>query len=90
VDRRFFQSFPLFHRLRGSYRGWDYVIYLWNTTSDTYDQVLRDPDEPDIFFYGVAWSPDGQRLASGTYMHGVLVWDVPTRNFHWVGRAYPT
>lgn len=53
--------------------GWDYVINLWDPASEASVQVIRDPDDPDIFFYGAAWSPDGQRLASGTFMHGVLV-----------------
>src|SRR5215472_3663090 len=38
----------------------------------------------------VAWSPDGHLLACGTFLQGVLVWDVTARSPRWVGRAHAT
>ena len=32
----------------------------------------------------------GKLLASGTYLHGVQVWEMTTSSPHWVGRAQPT
>ena len=51
--------------------GWDNSIRLWDAATSTPDQILSDADDP-IYFFCVAWSADGQRLAAGTYMHGVL------------------
>jgi WD40 repeat protein len=50
---------------------------LWDPTTGSCVQVLRDRDFEDTFF-SVAWSPDGHVLASGTLLHGVRVWDVTT------------
>ena len=49
-------------------------------------QVLGDSDSADTLFYGVAWSPDGERLASGTYQRGVQVWDGMARSRRWLSR----
>src|SRR5207253_10951993 len=69
--------------------GWDSAIRLWDPTTGTCVQILRDLDHPDTVFYGVAWSPDGHQLASGTYMHGLLVWEVTADRCRWIGRQLP-
>ncbi len=33
----------------------------------------------DVFLYGVAWSPDGNRLATTTAKHSVEIWNAATR-----------
>jgi WD40 repeat protein/transcriptional regulator with XRE-family HTH domain len=69
---------------------WDNVIRLWDPATGVCVQVLQDPDYPDTLYYGMAWRSDGQRLASGTNMHGVQVSEVNARSQHWVGRQLPT
>ncbi|MCX6047260.1 MAG: AAA family ATPase [Chloroflexi bacterium] len=76
------------HRWLASTEGTD-AIRLWDSTSETSLQVLQHPDKIDRYFYGVAWSPDGQRIASGTYQRGVLVWDVTAHTQQWIGRTFP-
>jgi WD40 repeat protein len=46
--------------------------------------LIEKQQVPDTFFYGLAWSPDGKRLICGTYLHGVLVWEVAARSYHWI------
>ncbi|MFL5664918.1 MAG: WD40 repeat domain-containing protein [Ktedonobacteraceae bacterium] len=58
--------------------GLDQTIRLWDPTTDTCVQVLRDLDAEDTVFFSVAWSPNGQFLASGTLPQGVLLWDMTT------------
>lgn len=65
-------------------------VRLWDTATGGCLQELRDPDAADIIFQGVGWSPDGQFLACGSYLHGVLVWDVNARSRRWVGQTQPT
>jgi len=52
--------------------------------------LFQNPDHVDTAFYGIAWSPDGRRLASGTYLHGVPVWEVATRSQRWLSRGQQT
>ena len=66
--------------------GWDQVIQLRDLTSGTRDEI----QEPKGFFYGLAWSPDGERLAIGTYLCGILVYEVNTMTRRWMGDDYPT
>jgi len=66
--------------------GWDQVIQLRDLTSETKENI----QEPKAFFYGLAWSSDGERLAIGTDFHGILVWEVNTRTRSWMGSEYPT
>src|SRR5216684_6368178 len=54
--------------------GWDRSIRLWDPTTASCAQILRDLDHPDTNFFGVAWSPDGKLLACGTFLQGVRVW----------------
>ncbi len=77
--------------------GWDNTIRLWIPApqagcpaTGTCIQVLQDSDNPDTTFRGVAWSPDGRRLSSGSYLHGVQVWDVTAHTQRWVSRTHPT
>ncbi len=56
--------------------GWDSAVRLWDASTGTCVQLLRDPDSIDAVFYGVAWSPDGQWLATGSYQQGVQVLSV--------------
>ena len=70
--------------------GSDSAIRLWDPTDGSCLQVLGDPDNRDTFFYGVAFSPDGKLLASGTFLRGALVWDMSTRSLRWANRAHAT
>ena len=65
-------------------------IGLWDPTTGARLHDLRDPDAADTVFHGVAWSPDGNLLAAGSYLRGVLVWDVTTRRRRWVGEVRAT
>jgi len=46
---------------------------------------MRDSDAVETIFLGVAWSPDGRLLASGSYLRGVQVWEMPAGTRRWVG-----
>src|SRR5207245_216639 len=48
--------------------------------------MAHDCDHLDTWFWGVAWSPDGKRLAGTTYGRGMLLWEMRTRSGHWIGR----
>jgi WD40 repeat protein/transcriptional regulator with XRE-family HTH domain len=67
--------------------GSDSAIRLWDPTDGNCLQVLGDPDNRDTLFYGVAFSPDGKLLATGTFLRGALVWDLSTRSLRWANRA---
>ena len=58
--------------------GWDNAIRLWDPATGSCVQVLRDLDHPETHFFGLAWSPDGTRLASGGGSRDsgeLFVWD---------------
>ncbi|HET9908885.1 MAG TPA: NB-ARC domain-containing protein [Anaerolineales bacterium] len=69
---------------------WDNIIHLWNAETGSLLQVLRHPADHGNYFYGLAWSPDGQRLASATYRHGIQIFEPDTHHQHWVGSPFPT
>lgn len=74
---------------------WDTDIRVWSLKADEAEQVFQEPDDPNNIFYALAWSPDGQRLASATYLshRGVLVWDmsgVAARPLLWCSPPQPT
>ncbi len=46
-------------------------IRLWDSASGACLQVLQHPDDSSNMFYSLAWSPDGQQLACGTWRDGV-------------------
>jgi small GTP-binding protein len=48
------------------------AVLLWDTSSGTQVQVLNGHESG---VYSVAWSPDGQRLVSGSYDTNIVVWD---------------
>jgi WD40 repeat protein len=50
--------------------------------------MLQDLDHPESIFFGLAWSPDGQLLANGTYQWGIQVWDVNAASLRWVARTH--
>ena len=69
--------------------GWDNAIRVWDTVTEAEVQILRDPDGVDTVFTGVAWSPDGKFLASGTSQQGVYVWEMATLTRLWIGQKDP-
>lgn len=69
---------------------WDNIVRLWDVTSRDTIQILQHPDDPGNFFYGLAWSPDGQRLACATYRRGVHVFEMNASKQGWVARPFPT
>jgi WD40 repeat protein len=60
---------------------WDNAIRLWEPNSGNCLHVLEHTDDASNFYFGVAWSPDGQRLAAGTHRHGVQVFNM-TADYH--------
>src|SRR2546428_13568654 len=55
--------------------GADSLVTLWEVESSTAPRVLRGHRES---VHGVAWSPDGHLLASGTLLQGGVMWNVTT------------
>ena len=70
--------------------GWDHAIRLWDPPTGTCVQILQALDDPETVFFSVAWSPDGERLASGTVLQGVLMWEGMGRSPGWVRYGLPT
>jgi WD40 repeat protein len=50
-------------------------VWVWNVATRQVEQTLEGHSST---VYSVAFSPDGERLASGSYDHTVRVWDVAT------------
>ena len=69
---------------------WHNTIRLWDATSGVCLQVIQDPDDSGNFFDSLAWSPDGQRLAVGTYRQGVLVWGLTAGHQRWPDQQVAT
>ena len=69
---------------------WDNAVRLWDAASGVCLQVLRHPDDSGNYFFGLDWSPDGQKLAVGTYRRGVQVYEIGADHQHWVGHPFPT
>jgi WD40 repeat protein len=70
--------------------GLDNAVQVWDATTETVVQTLRDPNHFDTSFFGIEWSPDGRFLAGGSYQQEVQVWEVSTGTRRWVGRGQPT
>jgi WD40 repeat protein/tetratricopeptide (TPR) repeat protein len=68
---------------------WNNAVRLWEVTSGDCFQVLHYPDEAGDYFDRLAWSPDGERLATGTYTHGIQLFKMEAQQPHWVGRHFP-
>ncbi|WP_342376156.1 WD40 repeat domain-containing protein [Myxococcus stipitatus] len=51
-------------------------IHLWDVATGKCLRVLEGHDIGEIL--GLAWSPDGRKLASGSRSHDARVWDVET------------
>ncbi|MEO8607944.1 MAG: NB-ARC domain-containing protein [Chloroflexota bacterium] len=69
---------------------WNNIIRLWNPASGDCLEIFQHPAAADNFFYGLAWSPDGRQLASGTNRRGIQVFDLTTRQQRWIGAPFPT
>ena len=69
---------------------WDNAIRLWDSRSGECIRVLQYPDGEDNFFQRIAWSPDGQRLACGTFRRGVKIFEMKSQQRSWVGVHFPT
>jgi WD40 repeat protein/transcriptional regulator with XRE-family HTH domain len=69
---------------------WDNMIRLWDPISGTCSQILEHPDASASFFGGVAWSPDGERLACGSHQHGVHVFEMTAQQPRWARALFPT
>ncbi len=67
--------------------GEDNAIRVWDASTGASAQILQDSDHVDTIFHCVAWSPDGQWLATGSLQQGVQVWEVTTGRCRWVGRT---
>lgn len=68
---------------------WDNTIRLWNPITGECQQVLQHPEDAGNYFYSLAWSPDGQRLACGTYRRGVHVFEMSGAQ-RWGGQEFST
>src|SRR5262249_24124231 len=69
---------------------WDNAIRLWDPAAGLCRPILQHPDDPGNVFYDLVWSPDGQRLASGTNRHGVQVFDMGAKSHGWDEHLFPT
>ena len=70
--------------------GEDNAIRMWDASTGSCVQILRDPDHVDTPFQGIGWSPDGQFLATGSFQRGVQVWEVTTGTRRWVSQTQST
>jgi len=68
---------------------WNNLIRLWDSTSGVCLHLLQHPDDPSNFFDTLAWSPDGERLATTTYAHGVEVFESTVPPRCWSGERVP-
>jgi WD40 repeat protein len=68
---------------------WDNAIRIWDMATATCQQVLHHPEDSGNFFYGLAWSPDSQQLASGTYRRGVQLFAMKGEQPGWIGQLFP-
>lgn len=63
----------------------DDAVCLWDPVSgDPLDQ-LRYANDVHPFFRRLAWSPDGARLAIGTYRNGLQIFTMTTPYMRWAG-----
>ncbi len=67
--------------------GEDSTIRIWDVITGASAEVLTDSVLADTVLFSTAWSPDGSRLAVGSFQHGVLVYGVRTQTFQRVGRS---
>jgi WD40 repeat protein len=56
------------------------VIRLWDGKTGKTLESLTYPEDPGNSFSGLAWSPDGGCLATGTAHHGIQLFDMTTRS----------
>lgn len=68
---------------------WGHAISLWSPASERSLRVLRDPDDPGDFLDGLAWSPDGKRLACGSSRRGVVIFEMTPHHPHRIGKPLP-
>jgi WD40 repeat protein len=67
--------------------GEDSTIRIWDVITGASAGVLTDSMLADTILFSTAWSPDGSRLAVGSFQHGVLVYDVRAQTFQRAGRS---
>jgi WD40 repeat protein/transcriptional regulator with XRE-family HTH domain len=68
----------------------DHAVRLRDPAAWNPLETLQPPDENGQIFYNLAWSPDGQRLAWGTFSDAIIVFDLQTRDYHFISRNFPT
>jgi WD40 repeat protein len=66
----------------------DDAVRLWDANTGLGLGVLSHPGDVYPFFRRLAWSPDGRRLAIGTYRTGVQVFEATGEPTRW-GGEYP-
>ncbi len=69
---------------------WDHSIRLWDAHTRSQTAVLQPPDDNGNMFYNLAWKPDGQQLAWGTYKDALLVYDIASSITYATGTNFPT
>jgi WD40 repeat protein/predicted ATPase/DNA-binding XRE family transcriptional regulator len=69
---------------------WDNAIRLWDPASGECRQILQHPNTTENFFDRLAWSPDGRRLACGTYGRGIQVFEMSAHQTPWGEPALAT
>ncbi len=69
---------------------WGDAIELCAVGPGATSQTLQHPAEGSTIRYGLAWSPDGRRLANGTHRRGIEVFDLGRRQERWPATTLPT
>ena len=59
--------------------GLENILYLWNGTNMTVDQVSRLPLKDDYYYSSISWSNDGKQLIAGTNLGEIEIFDIETK-----------
>ncbi|MCB0166543.1 MAG: tetratricopeptide repeat protein, partial [Anaerolineae bacterium] len=68
---------------------WGTTVHRSDPVSDE-QEILAYPADQGNWLYGLAWSPDGRRLACGTYRQGVYVFEQAANSPPWPATPLPS
>lgn len=67
----------------------DTAVCIWHAEAEDVRAQLHYANDVYPFFRRLAWSPDGQRLAIGTYRNGVQLFALGTQHLPWRAEPVP-